>query len=76
MINEQEIFKTLYSKYDKLFLNKDEVSKELGISQTTLNRKLKAKEALPIFEKDGGKYIFPIVGLVQYLLSMSSLKSF
>ena len=60
MINEKEFFDILYSKYQKLFLNKEEISFELGISQSTLNRKIKSQEALPTFEKEGGKYLFSL----------------
>lgn len=75
-MGEKEIFNTLYTKYNKLFLTKNEVSQELGISETTLNRRIKKKEALPNFEKDGGKYLFPIIEIVKYLLAISALKSF
>ena len=75
MINEQEIFNKLYDKYNKLFLNKEEISKELGISQTTLNRRLKAQEALPEYEKDGGKYMFSILGLSKYVVALNALNN-
>lgn len=75
MINEKELFNTLYNKYNKLFLNKEEICKELNISQATLNRRLKAQEALPAYEKDGGKYLFPIMGLAQYTLAINALNS-
>lgn len=75
MINETELFNTLYAKYDKLFLNKEEICKELNISQATLNRRLKAQEALPSYEKEGGKYIFPIIGLTKYTLAINALHS-
>ena len=75
MINEKEFFDILYSKYQKLFLNKEEICKELNISQATLNRRLKAQEALPAYEKDGGKYLFSIMGLAQYTLAINALNS-
>lgn len=58
MINEKEFFDILYSKYQKLFLNKEEISFELGISQSTLNRKIKSQEALPTFERGRKIFIF------------------
>ncbi|MDK2063349.1 hypothetical protein PT447_00245 [Aliarcobacter butzleri] len=75
MMNEKELFNTLYNKYNKLFLNKEEICKELNISQATLNRRLKAQEALPAYEKDGGKYLFSIMGLAQYTLAINALNS-
>lgn len=74
MINENEVFNTLYNKYNKLFLNKEEISRELGISQATLNRRIKGCEALPLFEKEHGKYFFSILSLVKYTLALNSLK--
>lgn len=76
MINEKEIFNALYNKYNKLFLNKDEISKELGISQATLNRRIKAKEALPDFQKEGRVYYFPLTSLCNYLLNLKSEHNF
>ena len=51
MINEKEFFDILYSKYQKLFLNKEEISFELGISQSTLNRKIKKNFTVFYFTK-------------------------
>lgn len=74
-MSEKDIFDTLYFKYKKLFLNKSEISEELGFSESTLNRKLKQKEALPSFVKEGGKYLFPLLGLVKYSVALNKLKN-
>lgn len=61
----------LFNKYQKVTLNRKEVSQELSISLSTLERHLN-DGTLPIRYKrvgDGPKsrYIFPLKGLADYL---------
>ncbi len=69
------IFKILYDKYNKLALNKEELSAELGISQSTLNRMIR-DENLPIaYTRLGNKYLFTIKSLSEYYEAIDLLAS-
>lgn len=56
----------LFSKFKKLILTKEEVAEILGISQSTLNRRIKEGSELPSYKKIGGKYFFPIEAIALY----------
>ena len=69
------IFKILYDKYNKLALNKEELSAELGISQSTLNRMIR-DDNLPItYTRLGNKYLFTIKSLAEYYEAIDLLAS-
>ena len=69
------IFKILYDKYNKLALNKEELSAELGISQSTLNRMIR-DENLPIaYTRLGNKYLFTIKSLSEFYEAIDLLAS-
>lgn len=69
------LLEILYKKYNKLAISKEELAAELGISQATLNRQIKA-EVLPIsYTKFGGKYIFTLKSLVDYYEAIDLLAS-
>lgn len=73
MSNKELMYNTLYAKYDKLVLTRKELCDEMSISLATLNRRIKAQEALPKFIKEGGKYFFLISALCDYLIAMQKI---
>ncbi len=70
---KNNIIDILYMKYDKLVLNKEELSSELGISQATLNRQIK-NGTLPIsYTRIGIKYMFTIKSLAEHIEDLDEL---
>lgn len=66
-------FELLYKKYDKLMLTKKEVAHELGISETTLNRKLRFGELNLAYDNSGQKYTFTLKSIAEHLEGIDSL---
>ncbi|KAB7889582.1 hypothetical protein [Poseidonibacter ostreae] len=73
MSNKDLMFNALYNKYNKLVLTRKELCDEMSISIATLNRRIKAQEALPKYFLDGGKYLFLISALCDFLIAMQNI---
>lgn len=69
-INEA-IYQDLLNRYKKIALNKEELSRELGISVSALNNCIVQGYGLPEYKKLGNaknaRVIFPIVCIAEYL---------
>jgi len=73
MSNKDLMFNALYNKYSKLVLTRKELCQEMSISIATLNRRIKNHEALPKFYVDGGKYLFTISAVCDFLIAMQQI---
>ena len=63
---EQIIFQTLYSKYNKLSLNKAEMAVECGCSKSTLDR-LRGQSLGCSFKKErNGDVCYPLTEIAKY----------
>jgi putative hemolysin len=69
-INE-EIYKYLLGKYNKLALNKEELAHELGVSVSAINNCIVRGYGLPNFKKNhgskNGRVFFPLICIAEYL---------
>ena len=69
-INE-EIYKYLLGKYNKLALNKEELSHELGVSVSAINNCIVKGYGLPSHKKLGyqsnARVVFPVIFIAEYL---------
>ncbi len=65
------IHEEMMKKYNKSTLTKKELSKELGVSVSTINKYIGDKEGIPEYIKVGtgknGTVLFPVVNVVDYL---------
>lgn len=70
------IYQTLSHKYNKQALTKKELSRELGISMSSVNHYLSIGKNLPQYKKfdgkeskgNGGKVYFPISEIAKFLV--------
>lgn len=60
-------------KYGKTTLTKKEVSHEMSISQTTLNRLIYKGECPVSYTQLGNKYIFTVYSLSEYIAAIDLL---
>lgn len=69
-INE-EIYKYLLGKYNKLALNKEELAHELGVSVSAINNCIVKGYGIPSYTKLGhqanARVVFPIICITEYL---------
>jgi len=67
MNNEEEIiFKTLYTKHNKMALSKKEMSLESGISISTLDRLRKSGLGCAYIKEKNGDVFYPLTELAKY----------
>jgi len=65
--NEEEIiFKTLYTKHNKMALSKKEMSLESGLSTSTLDRLRKAGLGCSYIKEKNGDVFYPLTELAKY----------
>lgn len=68
---EEEIKKDLLNRYQKSTLTKKELSNELGVSVSSINKYICEGVGIPEYIKLGtgrnGKVLFPVVNVVDYL---------
>lgn len=66
-----EIYKYLLGKYNKVALNKKELAHELGVSVSAINNCIVKGYGLPNFQKcqgsKNGRILFPIICIAEYL---------
>jgi hypothetical protein len=69
-INE-EIYKYLLGKYNKLALNKEELAHELGVSVSAINNCIVKGYGVPSYTKLGhqanARVVFPVVCVAEFL---------
>ncbi len=69
--NEEKLYQYLIKKYNKMVLNKLELSKELGVSKSTIDHAVIKNEAVPPFKKMGSsknaRVVFNIVDVAKFL---------
>lgn len=69
-INE-EIYKYLLGKYNKMALNKEELAHELGVSVSAINNCIVKGYGLPSFKKIGNaknaRVLFPVICVAEFL---------
>jgi CTP-dependent riboflavin kinase len=67
------ILEELQSRYNKATINKRELSKEIGCSIKTIERKIKEGMDIPRYirstDSRNGTYLFPIVEVAKFLES-------
>lgn len=73
MSDKELMYNALYNKYNKLVITRNELCTELSISIATLNRRVKNHEALPQYILEGGKYLFPLNAVCDYLIAMQQI---
>lgn len=72
--DEKMIFETLYAKYKKLALSKKEMSRETGISISTLDRLRKSGLGCSYIKQGQGDIFYPLVELAKYYVN-STIKT-
>lgn len=63
---EKVIFETLYSKYKKMALSKKEMSRETGMSISTLDRLRRAGYGCAYIQQGIGDVSYPLIELAKY----------
>ena len=67
MINDEEItFKALYEKYKKIAISKKEMSRETGLSISTLDRLRRAGLGCGYLQEGQGDISYPLLELAKY----------
>ena len=68
----KEYLEILLKKYNKVILNRHEMSEELGISPSTLDNRIKRGEGIPKYKESAdtsrATYIFPIVEVAKFMV--------
>ena len=71
LTNEEKLYQYLINKYNKMVLTKLELSKELGVSKSTIDHAVVRNEAVPPFKKMGSsknaRVIFNIADVAKFL---------
>jgi hypothetical protein len=64
--DEKVLFETLYSKYKKIAISKNEMSLETGQSISTLDRLRKSGLGCAYIKKGNGDIFYPLTELAKY----------
>lgn len=74
--DNNEMFKFLFMKYEKLMINKQELATLLGTSVSTINRNMQEGKNIPSYVKSsaGSKVLFPLVSVADYICNLSTTK--
>ncbi len=71
LTNEEKLYEYLKEKYNKMVLNKLELSKELGVSKSTIDHCVVKNEGVPPFKKMGSaknaRVVFNIADVAKFL---------
>ena len=72
---DDEIYKYLLTKYNKLMLNKEELAYELGVSVSSINNYIVQGKGIPEYVKSGdaknSKVSFSIYSIARYISNHS-----
>ncbi|WP_428738683.1 hypothetical protein [Sulfurimonas sp.] len=63
---EKVIFDTLYTKYKKMAISKKEMSRETGMSISTLDRLRRAGHGCSYIQQGVGDVSYPLIELAKY----------
>ncbi len=64
---EEKYHDFFIKKYEKTYLSKEELAKELGLSVRTVDKRINECRDIPKYKKMGRKIIFPINEVVRFL---------
>lgn len=67
-LEEKTLLDMLYKKYNKLLLSKSECAKEMGVSNSSLDRYRKNAIGPQYIKKADGNIFYPISEVIKYII--------